>query len=461
MCWFTFAERQHSIEAFVQQSDRWLDGVWALSSEGWKKWYEPALNTFHNPTDDKRLCDLYKWHLEKEHPSWDDFLLIHHRKGSQWSLWIDNVHPYQWVKFTLCQNGTDKKMRDWWTVEWFKSHWSDSYCLLQYLEQHCKTLEECLVRLNILNDIDITLWTVVVTQWVEALIYCDWERDMYIHTDRTDGKIRFSSEYQTKKYTSVWYAFFNLNGTLHKEDWSQMSVLKSAIIPFNYQQPTIHNGIHHYDYLHTDREYDPIHNTYTYHDTKKKRQVMTNDMLWNLWKIVPDGGKVKLHFSSVPRPVVAQKVGNTLHSRDAVFVERFRSETIAVNDSTRFSQIQCMTITKATKNKMNNSSPPDYVDPKFIDDDDEDEIDERADEEEVLKSLMEIDKDNNILDLDTFINSFNEWENIDEIEVDDAFQTLQTMGFSLDEINNMTWEEMMLNLRKAKNRRVDNYYLNS
>ncbi len=118
-------------------------------------------------------------------------LLFHHRKSSVGNISLENSHPFKGEKFTLMQNGTDKKMKDWWAIEGVDANNTDTYCILKFLELHANNLDECVVWLTHLSDVGIKLWVICVVEGDKILIYTDWDRELYI--EKTKDSVEFFS----------------------------------------------------------------------------------------------------------------------------------------------------------------------------------------------------------------------------------------------------------------------------
>jgi len=89
------------------------------------------------------------------------------------------VHPYVGDKFGIVQNGTDHTFHSWGIIEGFDGDMSDSYMLLQFLEKHADTLEECLVVLEKIQP-KVSFGVIIVTdKHGNFLYYSDGERSAY------------------------------------------------------------------------------------------------------------------------------------------------------------------------------------------------------------------------------------------------------------------------------------------
>ena len=53
-------------------------------------------------------------------------------------------------------------MHEWGIVEGIDPDRSDTFVLLQYIDMHCNTLEECLARISILLSRKITIGTIMI-----------------------------------------------------------------------------------------------------------------------------------------------------------------------------------------------------------------------------------------------------------------------------------------------------------
>lgn len=178
----------------------------------------------------------------------DKFVFAHHRKGTVGSNGIPNTHPFEWAKFILAQNGTDKRIHEWGIVEGIDPDRSDTFVLLQYLEMHCNSLQECVERLGILIQRKITIGTVMIYSKTEDkfLFFADGERSLYIekNADGTIDYIQSRKDDTVKDYKTKGYLVVDWTWQVFVEDIQDLNKEKYVAPAHNttYQQGTTYYG---------------------------------------------------------------------------------------------------------------------------------------------------------------------------------------------------------------------------
>ena len=233
------------------QSSRGMDGIGLLYQVGWKpfihkmfatKDYKNWLESSTSAPDpmtwfftDERTYSFQKmeeWYqdiIENATKKLDQekFVFAHHRKWTVGSNGLPNTHPFDGEKFILAQNGTDKRIHEWGIVEGIDPDRSDTFVLLQYLEMHCSTLEECVARLGILIQRKITIGTVMIYSKTEDkfLFFADGERSLYIekNTDWTIDYIQSRKDDSTKDYKTKGYIVLDWEGQVYVEDITDLN----------------------------------------------------------------------------------------------------------------------------------------------------------------------------------------------------------------------------------------------
>lgn len=106
---------------------------------------------------------------------------------------------------------------------------SDTFVLLQYLEMHCNTLQECVERLGILMQRKVTIGTVMIYSKSEQkfMFFADGERSLYIQ--REGNKIEYiqsRKDDSTKDYKTKGYLVCDWEGNILVEDLRDVNVEK-------------------------------------------------------------------------------------------------------------------------------------------------------------------------------------------------------------------------------------------
>lgn len=177
------------------------------------------------------------------------YVFAHHRKGTVGSNSVENTHPFETDKFILAQNGTDKCIHEWGIVEGIDPDRSDTFVLLQYLDMHCNTLEECLDRIKILISRRITIGTIMIyskAEW-KMMFFADGERSLYIekNTDGTIDYIQSRKDDTVCDYKTKWYIVTDFSGTVYVENLENVNEAKATHKPAStpatnyYTQPLI------------------------------------------------------------------------------------------------------------------------------------------------------------------------------------------------------------------------------
>ena len=246
MCWIAFRKIETLVNMLQTQSTRWMDWVGLLYHESetpilhkifvtkdyttWLEWRTgQAEATPYHFTDNRvysyaKLEEFYQDILAlitNKIPN-GTFVFAHHRKWTVGSNWIPNTHPFETNKFILAQNGTDKRIHEWWIVEWIDPDRSDTFVLLQYLDMHCNTLEECIVRIKVLLERKILIGTIMIYSKTEKkyLFFADWERSLYIEKNPT-GDIEYIQSRQDNTFLDCktkGYIIVDQHGKILKEE---------------------------------------------------------------------------------------------------------------------------------------------------------------------------------------------------------------------------------------------------
>lgn len=197
-----------------------------------------------------RLEEFYQDIIELTTRAFDQqkYVFAHHRKGTVGSNSIENTHPFETDKFILAQNGTDHRLHEWGIVEGIDPDRSDTFVLLQYLDMHCNTLEECLARIAILLSRKITIGTIMIyskTEW-KIMFFADGERSLYIEKNQ-DGTINYIQSRQDDTvcdYKTKGYIVTDFSGNVFVEkleNLNEVKILHKAANPVTnyYTQPLI------------------------------------------------------------------------------------------------------------------------------------------------------------------------------------------------------------------------------
>ena len=236
MCWIAFRKIKTLKNMLETQASRGLDWV-GLIYEGqqwitlhklfveknyknWLEWKTGDKEAMQYYFTDNRtytyatLEDFYQDVLELTTRGFDQekYVFAHHRKWTVGSNSVKNTHPFETDKFILAQNGTDRRLHEWGIVEWIDPDRSDTFVLLQYLDMHCNTLEECLARISILLQRKITIGTIMIyskAEW-KMMFFADGERSLYIELN-TNGTVDYIQsrkddthcDYKTKGFIIV------------------------------------------------------------------------------------------------------------------------------------------------------------------------------------------------------------------------------------------------------------------
>lgn len=173
------------------------------------------------------------------------YVFAHHRKGTVGSNSVENTHPFETDKFILAQNGTDKRIHEWGIVEGIDPDRSDTFVLLQYLDMHCNTLEECLDRIKILISRRITIGTIMIyskAEW-KIMFFADGERSLYIakNPNNTIDYIQSRKDDTVVDYKTKWYIVVDFNGNIYVEDLQMVNEVKVVhkAAPVTYYQPPL------------------------------------------------------------------------------------------------------------------------------------------------------------------------------------------------------------------------------
>lgn len=267
MCWISFRKIETLKNMLETQSSRWMDWVglmyqwtrWVTIHKiftekdykhwlEWKTWEKEPMSYYF--TDDRsysypKLEEFYQDVIELTTRGFDQnkFVFAHHRKWTVGSNGIPNTHPFETDKFILAQNGTDRRIHEWGMVEWIDPDCSDTFVLLQYLDMHCSTLQECLERINILISRNITIGTIMVyskAEW-KLMFFADWERSLYIekNADWTINYIQsrkddWTVDYKTEGYIVVDFTWQVLVEDLKNVNEAKVVVHKAAANPNAY-----------------------------------------------------------------------------------------------------------------------------------------------------------------------------------------------------------------------------------
>ena len=273
MCWIAFRKIETLKNMLETQSSRWMDWVGLLyqgergvtihkvfvekNYKNWIEWKtgekEPMSYYF---TDNRtytfqRLEEFYQDVLELVTRGFDQkkYVFAHHRKWTVWSNNIENTHPFETDKFILAQNGTDKRMHEWGIVEGIDPDRSDTFVLLQYIDMHCNTLEECLARISILLSRKITIGTIMIyskKEW-KMMFFADGERSLYIekNADGTIDYIQSRKDDTVCDYKTKGYIVTDFSGTVYVENLENVNEAKVTHKPAStpatnyYTQPLI------------------------------------------------------------------------------------------------------------------------------------------------------------------------------------------------------------------------------
>lgn len=220
MCWIIFANTDKIIDIFTKQKDRGADSVGIVYSK------EPNSATFYKlgPAKDGDIVafETYTSMVQARFNPWDIEwnVLFHHRKSSIGKNDLDNAHPHRGDKFYLMQNGTAKDMRTWWDIELIDRSKSDTFCLLQYLERHCDTLEDAAALLERVT------WSIgsifVADDNGRILFFSDKTREAYINIEN-DKVVLISSKNPddlSTEYWSKWHIIFDFEGNIISQELS-------------------------------------------------------------------------------------------------------------------------------------------------------------------------------------------------------------------------------------------------
>ena len=254
MCWIAFRKIETLKNMLETQSSRGLDWV-GLIYEGqrwitlhklfveknyknWLEWKsgekEPMSYYF---TDNRtytyaKLEEFYQDIIELTTRGFDQqkHVFAHHRKWTVGSNSIENTHPFETDKFILAQNGTDRRLHEWGIVEGIDPDRSDTFVLLQYLDMHCNTLEECLGRIAILLSRKITIGTIMIyskTEW-KMMFFADGERSLYIekNTDGTINYIQSRKDDTVCDYKTKGYIVTDFSGNIFVEKLENLNEVK-------------------------------------------------------------------------------------------------------------------------------------------------------------------------------------------------------------------------------------------
>lgn len=246
MCWIAFGKAEAVKTIFQQQQIRGLDSIGMITFEGRNHsmtvWPETPTGTVAIAT----YLSYIDQHVEQHNVQ--NNVLFHHRKGSIWTGGLVNAHPYMGKKFYIMQNGTSKDMRIWGNIELIDSDKSDTYCLLQYLERHCKTLKQVH---ELLSRVPWVVGTIFVADFTgEILFFSDKMRESYVNIQ--EEKIEFISSKKpgdlTWEYFNKGYIHFKFDGTIiAKELLIEMNEKKIVAPVVNYHERE--NGeYNHYGY---------------------------------------------------------------------------------------------------------------------------------------------------------------------------------------------------------------------
>lgn len=252
------------------QSTRWMDWIglmyqWARGITlhkvfvqkdykhwmEWKTWDKEAGSFFF--TDNRtynfqKLEEFYQDILELTTRGFDQqkFIFAHHRKGTVGSNSIDNTHPFETDKFILAQNGTDKRLHEWWIVEGIDPDRSDTFVLLQYLDLHCNTIQECLERIKILISRRITIGTIMIYSKAEEKImfFADGERSLYISKNEagTIDYIQSRKDDTYVDYKTKGYIVTDFTGQIYVEDLQNVNeekIVHKTTTPHTYYTPPV------------------------------------------------------------------------------------------------------------------------------------------------------------------------------------------------------------------------------
>ncbi len=284
MCWLAFGKADKVKDIFEKQSIRGLDSIGMITFE----WRNHSMTVGpETPTGTVSLETYIKYidnHITEHNVQ--NNVLFHHRKGSIGTGGLNNAHPYMGKKFYLMQNGTSKDMRTWGDIELIDNTKSDTYCFLQYLERHCKTLEQ------VASLLTICPWTIgclfVADFQGRILFYTDKLRESFIEI--VEDKIEYIAskkpEDQISEFFNTGYILFNFDGTIIKNELWVVVNERKIVTPVVYTRAAYeHDEYWHYSYANS-KKYWFTSKVYRDIDVLKLLLIMSNgEMKKKMYKV--------------------------------------------------------------------------------------------------------------------------------------------------------------------------------
>ncbi len=248
MCSISYFSKEYFIknikkdpEEYVDKvEDRWLDSLWILSLEKWKRKISKVMPSIKQ----QYFTDEIQSDYAKEIKQVDSSCMIHLRNSSVWAVTLKNGHPYNWNRYVLAQNWTSRDLHAFfkikWELEWFNhsAHWeSDSAALLSYIEyQDYKNLKDIYIMLKKVVDV---LWVIFIydKQTGNALIYTDWCREFFISI-KDNVLLRaenYKSDTEKNRYSEAYIIFnFETGKIIEKKGMTYKKAVSNTYQPWMY-----------------------------------------------------------------------------------------------------------------------------------------------------------------------------------------------------------------------------------